>query len=411
MRVAGVVVEYNPMHNGHVYHLQQTKKSTGANAIIAVMSGNFLQRGEPAIVDKWSRTHIALQNGVDLVLELPFGFVNQNATQFAYGAIATLDALGIVNALCFGSETGDIRSLDRISRELADPSIKFQHAFEHYNTLGLSFPKAMAEALSTVDPDPSLQQLVKKPNNALGIAYLQALQKLGSAIKPYTIARIHADYHEPVAGHESIASATAIRSQLIQPGQKISLKDIQQYIPATTLYTLQDCIKTGKQLQSWESFAVPLLTKLDTLPAQQLEAYVHIDEGLAYRIHWAARQSTNVNELIRRIKTKRYTWTRIQRALTSILLGLTKESLQIMNTKGGPSYIRILGFTNIGRQLLKQAKSSCRLPIITNIDRNIDRMLEFDLHAARVYSRTYYNRPEELQREFAPPVMHAPATV
>ncbi|UOF89219.1 nucleotidyltransferase [Fodinisporobacter ferrooxydans] len=405
MRIAGIVVEYNPMHNGHAYHLQQTKAITGAAGIVAVMSGNFLQRGEPALVDKWSRTQMALQNGVDLVLELPFVFANQNATQFAYGAIATLDALGIVDSLCFGSEAGDIDPLQHISRELLQPSAHFHAAFEHYNALGHSFPKAMAEALGSLQLGDVTDDLVKKPNNALGIAYLQAIQKLKSAIKPYTTTRIHADYHHPYADHESIASATAIRNMILQHRSDHSFSAAQPFIPATTLHILQDCILSGKQLQTWEAFSLPLFAKLETLSAQELAMHVHIDEGLAARIKQAVRQCTTVTELIRYTKTRRYTWTRIQRSLTSVLLGLTKQSLREISAEQGPSYIRILGFNETGRKMLKQARKISRLPILTNLDSTADPMLAFDLQAARIYARSFWNDKSFLLREFQPPVM------
>jgi predicted nucleotidyltransferase len=410
MRVAGIVVEYNPMHNGHLYHLQQTKHVTGADAVVAIMSGNFLQRGEPALLDKWTRTEMALQNGVDLVLELPFVYANQSATQFAFGAIATLDALGIVDAVCFGSEHGELHTLLKIRDILLTRSDTLQQAFADANNKGVSFPKAMAEAVSQVFHEKEIQDVIRKPNNALGIAYLQALSRLQSKIQPFTIQRAHAGYHTPAAEHDSIASATAIRNLLFAQDDTSGtseerLKKVASYIPLATQMKLADYLQSGKPLMTWERFAQPLFTKLETLTPQQLAHHLHMDEGLAYRIHHNAKHSRTVYEMIRKTKTRRYTWTRIQRALTAVLMSQTRDIMNQIHADEGPSYIRVLGFTPIGRSLLKRAKKTARLPIVTKIVEPIDRMLELDLLASRVYMRGYPPEFAQLNRDASETVL------
>jgi predicted nucleotidyltransferase len=413
MRIAGIVVEYNPMHNGHLYHLQQTKQVTGADAVVAVMSGHFLQRGEPAMIDKWTRTEMALRNGIDLVLELPFVYANQSATQFAFGALATLDGLGSIDAICFGSENGDLTALLAVSHTLEQAPKEFQDAFLNSNAQGLSFPKAMANAVSRVVQDPDIQDVVNKPNNALGIAYLRALSRLQSTIKPYTIQRTHTGYHTPTFEHDSIASATAIRNLLLKQQDQQNQQDlslVSNYIPKATKQILSNYLCSGMPLITWEKFAQAIFIKIETHSAKELAQYLHMDEALAYRIHHAAKSTYSVHELIKRVKTRRFTWTRIQRALMSLLLGQTKETMHSIQAELGPSYIRVLGFNETGRQILKQAKKTARLPILTNISQPENEMLQFDLLASRVYARAFHSEAIKLDREQAP-VLFVPTSV
>ncbi|WP_018132896.1 nucleotidyltransferase [Effusibacillus pohliae] len=382
MRVAGVVVEYNPMHNGHCYHLQKTKEITGADAVVAVMSGHFLQRGEPAIVNKWARTEMALRNGVDLVLELPVVYSTQSARLFAFGAIATLHALGIVDALCFGSEQGDLRTLLQLAAIVAEPPAAMRTELEKALKRGLSYPAAFAQALySYVQQEKSLDpDLVNHPNNMLGVEYLHALQKLNSPIRPYTIKRIAAGHHETAFQHAEIASATAIRRAIAER------RPMHAYLPASNRAILQREFSEGRGPVTWDSFTRPLFALIARSSAEELQAFTHFDkEGLASRIIEALPSASTVSQLIYQVKTRRYTWTRIQRALTALLLGMTKQQLQAFDLEQGPDSIRVLGFTEKGRALLKQSASTCRVPIFTKIRRDIPRMLEVNLRATAVY--------------------------
>jgi predicted nucleotidyltransferase len=382
MRTAGVVVEYNPMHNGHRYHLQKTKEETGADAIVAVMSGHFLQRGEPALLHKWARTEMALQNGADLVLELPVVYSTQSARLFAYGAVATLHALGIVDVLCFGSEQGNLAPLLTFSQLIADPPPMLQNELEQSLAQGLSYPAAYAAALSRyvlqseeLDPD-----LVNHPNNMLGIEYLHALHKLNSPIQPYTIKRMASGFHETQFAHASVASATAIRQAVREQ------RPIDSYLPSANKNIMQREFAAGRGPVAWESYSQVLFTLLARSTPDELLTYAHFEAGMETRILDALPAARSVTELIYKAKTRRYTWTRIQRALTALLLGISKDKLQALALEKGPDSIRVLGFTEKGRTLLKQSTSVASLPIVTRIVKNVPAMIELNMQATRIYA-------------------------
>ncbi|MFC4766050.1 nucleotidyltransferase [Effusibacillus consociatus] len=383
MPVAGIVVEYNPMHNGHCYHIQKTKEKTGADTVVAVMSGHFLQRGEPAIVNKWARTRMALQNGVDLLLELPVVYSTQSARLFAFGSVATLDALGLVDVLCFGSEKGDLGSLMQLTDLIAEPPALLQTELEKELEKGLAYPAAFAAALRSyvlqtkeLDPD-----LVNHPNNMLGLEYLHALRKLKSPIRPYTIQRLAAGYHDVTFTHAEIASATAIRKAIAEN------RAMNAFLPSVNFDILKQEFDNGRGPVTWNSFTQPLFALIARSTPDDLRSYAHFDdEGLETRIIEALPYVSSVSELIYKVKTRRYTWTRIQRALTALLLGFTKEKLRPLKLDSGPDSIRVLGFTEKGRTLLKKSASTARLPIFTNISENVPAMIDLNIQATTVYS-------------------------
>ncbi|GAX90409.1 nucleotidyltransferase [Effusibacillus lacus] len=400
MLAAGVVVEYNPMHNGHCYHLQKTKEVTGADALVAVMSGHFLQRGEPAVINKWARTEMALRNGVDLVLELPVVYSTQSARLFAFGAVATLHSLGTVGSICFGSEHGDLDSLLELSEIIASPPLALQTELESSLEQGLAYPAAFAGALKryvsqtgVVKPD-----LVNHPNNMLGLEYLHALRKLNSPIRAFTIKRIASGYRDLTLHHSEIASATAIRKAIAEN------RKMDAYLPTSNLAILQKEFEQGRGPVTWDCFTQPLFSLIARSTPDELRTYAHFDqEGLAERVANALPNASSVTDLVYKVKTRRYTWTRIQRALTALLLGLRREQLDSMDLEKGPDSIRVLGFTEKGRALLKESASVASLPIFTNISRNVPAMMEANLRATALYSLGYpcreaSNRGNETQK-------------
>lgn len=392
MKVTGVVVEYNPMHNGHLYHLEQSRASTSADAVVAVMSGHFLQRGEPAIVNKWARTKMALQQGVDLVLELPAAYSAQSASLFAYGSIAVLDRLGVVDTVCFGSESGDIRPLQALSNILVEEPLLFKTFLREELQKGHSYPRAASDALARFAAlDPSIDsELAQKPNNMLGLEYLAALKKLNSRIEPATITRIAAGYNQETITHPSIASATAIRKATFETG----IETAENLLPAVSYRVLQEEFAAGRGPLSWENYRQALFTLLHRATPDGLREYVGVDEGLEHRLLEAALRAVTVHELITLTKTKRYTWTKIQRALTSVLLGLTRSEQDALSVADGPSYIRVLGFTGRGQAVLKAASTRASVPILTKLPKEKPKMLEFDLRASRVYAQGYPTRQQ-----------------
>lgn len=396
MKTVGIVVEYNPLHNGHQYHFSEAKKVTRSDAVIAVMSGNWLQRGEPAIVNKWARTRMALEMGVDLVIELPFTYSTQNAEMFAYGAVATLDATGIVDSLCFGSESGDLDWMMTLAETLSNEPENFQLALKKHLSQGLSYPHAYGQAIhATVAATRSLPHSVSQPNNILGLNYLMALFRLQSAIKPFTITRQKAGYHQQEISDQSIASATAIRKRIFEDQ---SLARLKPYVPLYTLQQLEREWAEGRAPNSFDSFGSPLFHMIHTQSVSQLSDIYECNEGLEYRLIQSVRKATSVEELIQLMKTKRYTWNRIQRLLVHILFRRTEADMKQLQPWKGPRYIRVLGFSTAGQKLLHQmTRSKAKVPVITNVKREPDSMLAWDIRAAQVYNLAFKDSADRQQ--------------
>lgn len=386
MRTVGIVVEYNPFHNGHLYHLQQAKTHTNADAVVAVMSGDFLQRGEPAIVSKWARTEMALHAGVDLVIELPSIYAVSAAERFAYGAMRTFEATGIVDTLCFGSEHGDIKPFLTLADHMtAEPD----HFREHLHTLlsqGISYPKAFSQAIQTTWPNHTAFDATL-PNNTLGLFYTLALRRLSSAIIPTTITRIASDFRDAQIQHESIASATALRALLKQDVTAIS-----PYVPASTLDILQRCFASRQGPMSWDAFITPLLHQLAISSTDELRTITDVSEGLEHRLKQSIYElpDTSFGTLLATLETKRYTKTHLQRILTNILLKRSNPH--------DASYIRVLGFTSRGQQLLKNMRKKATAPIISRVTKQHFALLESDLQAAYSYALGYPQPTRELLR-------------
>ena len=391
MQAVGLVVEYNPFHNGHLYHLQQSKLLTGRDAVVAVMSGHFLQRGEPALLDKWTRTKMALAGGCDLVLELPVAYATSSAEWFAHGAIATLQATVVVDSICFGTESGLLEPLQAAAKLVASQPETLTRKLAEALQEGVSYPRAFSSALEELLQHEQAwqQQAVElaQPNHTLGLHYLIALERLKSSISPYTISRQQAQYHDDAPSSQHIASATAIRKLLQENGQ---LALIKPYVPRSTFELLeQQLVVHQKQGMSWESFAQALFYQLSVQPPHALAQFREIEEGLQHRILQYAAQITeySVNQLLDGLKTKRYTRTKLQRALLAILLQHRKELFTRDALADGISYLRVLGFTDKGRQLLKVMKKQAHLPIIhtpAKFDRTSD-YLQLDVAATSCY--------------------------
>lgn len=411
MKTAGIIVEYNPLHNGHVHHFQETKTACGADAVIAVMSGHFLQRGEPAIVGKWARTQMALDMGVDLVLELPVIYSVQPAEWFAYGAVSALHYTGVVDFLCFGSESGDITWMHRLSHQLAQESQELQRAVKHKLRTGVNFPSAYTAALVEMFPDTDETELAK-PNNTLGLHYLIALQRLASPIQPLTIPRIKSGYNETEMVDKRIASATALRKLMLQrhddldDGNRVMPSELQNYVPSYVLDVLEEEFQAGQGPITWDSFTAPLMHILHALSTEELASFHEVSEGLEHRIKrtlaaFDAKQSINMETLFAQMKTKRYTHTKLQRAFTRILLQHRKTAWGHKQLQQGTPYLRVLGFTQTGRKLLKRMKRTAKVPIITNVSKQMPPLLEWDIRATSVYALSYQNPSrEDLYRDY-----------
>ncbi|MTI47705.1 MAG: nucleotidyltransferase [Firmicutes bacterium] len=396
MKVVGLVTEYNPFHNGHLYHLNKSKNSTGCDYSIAVMSGNFLQRGEPALVDKWSRARMAIDNGVDLVIELPTVYACQSAEFFAYGAISILDKLGVTDYICFGSESGDIEKLDLLADILYREPDDFQNILKDRLATGIPFPQARTQAITnylqnnnrlnemTVD---DVSNIMSNPNNILALEYLKALKKLNSSVIPYTIQRMGAHYNsEKIQGN--LSSATAIRTELFE---KKDLSCIRKTVPLPTYSILEKDLKTYGSFNRIDNFNDILIYLLRSLDKKMIRKIFDVDEGLENRIKSCSEKFNNINSIIDCIKTKRYTYTRLQRIMMHLLLGLYEDSFLHLHSKG-PSYIRVLAFNKKGIEILNKAKKTSKLPIITKFanysklsNNSLEEMIRYDIKATDIY--------------------------
>ena len=380
MQAVGVIVEYNPFHNGHLHHFHEAKRAANADVVVAVMSGHFLQRGEPALVDKWTRTQMALKAGVDVVIELPYVFATAQAPQFASGSTFLLNALKCTS-FAFGSEAGVI-----------DPFLNTYYLMQQYRTdynatvknamkTGNSYPKALHiafESLKEKMNEPLID--LNQPNNILGYHYVEAAIKQKLNIKPLTIQRIQAGYHDDINNENEIASATGIRKAIFEHN---NLQAVQQFVPQTTYEQLLKWQSENNPFMSWERIWPMLQYAILRHNPEQLKQYADVSEGLENSLLKQAAQAASFQQFMNGIKSKRYTWTRLQRTILHIFTGITREHLHAHQT---PTYIRILGMTQNGQKYLSQVKKELDLPLISRVGSNNNPLLALDLHATTIYN-------------------------
>ncbi|GGA83798.1 nucleotidyltransferase [Ornithinibacillus halotolerans] len=402
MNVCGLIVEYNPFHNGHVYHVNQAKEQTNADIIIAVMSGSFLQRGEPAIIDKYHRAKAAITSGVDIVVELPYVFAVQSSNLFAKGSILTLNELG-VNSICFGSESGNIHYFTEGYRKLSTHEHAYKKELKQQLNKGISFPTASKIAYETIGLDTSNFNL-SQPNNILGFSYVKAILDNNLSITPHTITRINSGYHETEIT-SSIASATSIRKQLFE--HHANIQQLEHTMPQITLNQLRTYQENATLLHNWEKYFTLLHYRVMTMSIQELSLIHDIEEGLEYRIKKTAQEATSFSDWVKRIKTKRYTWTRIQRIFVHILTNTNKTEISQHTSNSSVPYVRLLGMNNNGRAYLNQQKKQMEVPLLTKLSHNQHPMLTIEERATHAYYSILPidNRYSLLNQEMKGPVI------
>lgn len=385
MKACGIVVEYNPFHNGHYYHLQQSKKQTESDLIIAVMSGNFLQRGEPAIVSKWDRTRMALKGGADLIIELPYLFAVSPAPIFAQASVALLSGLG-ADALCFGSESGNIDSFYHTISQVEKQKVQYDEMMQQLIKSGYSFPKASSLALESLSTNgASLDSSM--PNNILGLEYVKAIEQNQFKMEAHTITRIGAGFHDEEIEEGKIASATAIRKALFEQNQN-NPESVKMSIPSYTHEVLMDYAKHDVPLMNWERYFPLLRYKILSSSEAEIKALYEVEEGLEHRLKSVITKAKSFHDFMAALKTKRYTWTRLQRMCLHILNNVSKELAQ-RSLGTGPEYIRVLGMSTMGQRYLKAAKEHARLPIISNISHATHEMAALEKRTSDIYSAGY----------------------
>ena len=354
MKVLGIIAEYNPFHNGHQYHIEAAKRQSGADAVVVVLSGNFTQRGEPALLEKHTRAQAALFGGADLVLELPSLFSAASAEYFAWGGISALHATGVVSSISFGMEGNSITPLMEVAQILSSEPPLFQEALKNALATGCSYPKARALALAEVTG--CAEELLQQPNNILAIEYLKANIRLGNPFSILPIQRQGAGYHDADLVAEHYPSASALRNAL-------HTADLSSFMPASAHALLADAILQG-DISNPNALFLPIVTLLRAKPIEELQQLPYVSEGLEYRCKQAVLSSSSYAQLLDACSTVRYPRARIRRIFTSLLTGATAEDLAYGKETGIP-YLRVLAFNEIGRTLLKEMKNAATLPIIT----------------------------------------------
>ncbi len=384
MKILGIIAEYNPFHSGHAFHLKEALKITNCDAAVIVMSGDFVQRGEPAIFPKHLRAKMALTEGASVVLELPVSYACSSAEYFALGAVTLLNQLGCIDALCFGSETGEIDKLLQIAHFFVDEPSQYQALLQAYLHQGLSFPAARRQAFSDYTKDESLSSILDEPNNILGIEYLKALLKTKSTIRPFTITRRGANYHDCHL-HSQFSSASAIRNSLIAN----EVNSLRSHMPDSTFYYMQEYLSSKGPVEC-NDFSLLLKCKLLTATKETLCSYADVSEELANRILNTRNQFLSWSEFCDLLKTKELTYSRVSRALLHILLDIKKEDLIKIKSDNHSCYARILGFQKNDSTILKEFKMHSRIPIITklgncNLSLDAQTLLEKDCLASNLY--------------------------
>ena len=393
-RVLGIIAEYNPFHNGHLYHIAKSKEETGSQYVIAVISGNFVQRGNTSIVNKWIKARMALLNGVDLVIELPTIYSISSAENFAEGAIKILNSLGVVDTLSFGMEAKDVSTLNNIANVLYTEPKEYITMLSHELKKGNSFPKARENALMMYLNDiKRYANVMAGSNNILGIEYLKAMKKTKSIITPVGIKREKVLYNDKYIVDE-FASATAIRKMLMTK----ELNDISKVMPRSSYLQLGEELKLGHYVIDISRFEKEIIYTLRKMSVEEIANIPDVSEGLENSIKNAADSCNTLIELINIVKTKRFTQTRIQRILLYSLLGITKKQMEI--SKKVTPYVRVLGFNNKGKELISEMmRLNPKLNVVTSVkkyidtvaNKNLKEMLETDILATNVYTLGYYS--------------------
>ena len=406
MKIVGLITEYNPFHNGHKYHIEQAKKITGADAAIVVMSGDYVQRGMPAIMPKRLRAEVALNCGAAAVFELPVCYSTGSAELFALGAVSLLDKLGIVDYLCFGSECNDLQGLQAIADILCEEPTEYKQLLQEALRSGLSFPAARQEALGTIMKTADSSFLLNDPNNILGVEYLKALRRLNSNITPCTIKRQDSHYHDRTL-RTTYSSASAIRSLFAYSDSSGTASEglhrnghtrfsgisgeLAKQVPSSCFKLLEENHQVLYPI-SEQDFSLLLKYKLLNKTPEKLIRYADVSEELANRIYANLNNFFDYRQFCELLKTKEVTQTRINRALLHIMLGLKKKEQETYLTDGYHYYAHLLGFRKDSEKVISAISKTGTLPLLIKLYKQDklsetgQHMLNQDILASNLYN-------------------------
>ena len=406
MKTVGLITEYNPFHNGHKYHIEQAKALTGADNVIVIMSGDYVQRGTPSIMPKRLRAEMALEAGASAVFELPVCYSTASAELFAAGAVSFLDKLGIVDYICFGSECDDLELLKAAADFLSDETKEYKAYLQENLKKGFSFPVARHKAIDACLNNDKLSSVIKDPNNILAIEYLKALIRLNSHIKPVCIKRVVAGYHDKSLNNK-ISSATAIRSLLAYSVNSVStvnnkskyentsfssiLDKIEDQVPKECIHVIKDNYHISYPVYQ-NDFSLIMKYKLINKTPESLTKYMDISPDLANRICNNINNYFNYKQFAELLKSKELTQTRINRGLLHIMLGLKTSNTNQYIQGGYHYYARLLGVRRDKDKILGRISSESSLPLITSpykVDMVAElgkEMLNQDILASNLYT-------------------------
>lgn len=380
MHVSGIVAEYNPLHNGHVHHIEACRESCGSDYIIAVMSGDFVQRGEPAVIDKFTRAEWALMAGIDLVLELPCAYAVAGAERFARGAVSILAGTGVLDTLCFGSEIASAQDIEAAACLLHNEPEQYQSALKEHLALGKSYPRARFDALQACGAPAQLLRILRSPNAVLGMEYIRALQEFAPQAQAVPVMRkgAHDAYNQ-----EGYQSASAIREALLRGESSLTL-DMPAYSAASFAFS-------GAHTVTLEDAEQLALYALCRMTADEIGRLPDVQEGLENVLLRAARNCTTIEELLSAVKSKRYTLARCKRILLCALLGIDEALMKSIPPENG-AYLRVLGFRKAARPLIAAIQKRCTLPLliraadIKTLAPAQRTLLELDIRAHDIYN-------------------------
>ena len=387
MNVLAIIAEYNPMHNGHVFQINEAKKIANADFVITCMGGNFTQRGNTSIVSKFEKTKMALLNGSDMVIELPTIYSVSSSENFAYGAIKILKELNFVTHISFGIEEENIQKLQDIAELLQNEPLGYCKILKEQLDLGVSYPEARAKAVSIYLNNVEYETIMQGSNNILAIEYLKQMQKQKANFVPIGIKRNKVSYNSTKI-IEDYASSSAIR-KFIYNNELLQIKSV---MPKSAYEILINNIKNGTYNIDLNNYSKIIIYKLRTMSLKQISNLPDVNEGIENLIKSSADKTNNISELIKLVKSKRYTQTRIQRILIYTLLNITKQDMKI--SKKTSPYIRVLGCTKKGQKLLKEIPQNRLITSLkkyeqNKLNKNITRMLEIDKSSTNIYTIPY----------------------
>lgn len=396
-KVLGIVAEYNPFHNGHLYHIKKSKVLSGTDTVVAVISGNFTQRGETSIINKWEKAKMAINNGIDLVVELPTIYSISSAENFANGAIKILDSMKVINLLSFGIEAQSLLQINKVADVLYNETEEYKELLRKELDKGISYPEARQNAVVSYLQEDKYREVLSCSNNILGIEYLKTLKKIKSKITPVAVNRKLVSYNGDEIV-EDFASSTAIRNLL----KDDNIDKVANVVPEKTLQILKQNINDGTEVQDISVFAKEILYKFRTMSLSEIADLPEVSEGLENLIKESSEKTNNLSEFMELVKSKRYTQTRIQRIMLYALLGITKADMEM--SKNINPYVRVLGFNEKGEKLLSNIinEKDTNIPLITSVkkfeseNKNSDykRLLEIDKIATDVYTLGYNKNSE-----------------